>query len=79
MNMSYNYYRNSEGFRDPTAGAAIANVMREQKAKRQAMRSKENNRVRSRKRRRENRRRKRQMEAARLGRRTAYENKGDLE
>ena len=25
------YYRNSEGYRDPTAGQALANVMREQK------------------------------------------------
>ena len=29
--MSYRYYRNREGYPDPTAGAALENLMREQR------------------------------------------------
>ena len=34
--MSYRYYRNSEGYSDPTAGAAINNVVRQQRVARVA-------------------------------------------
>ena len=42
--MSYRYYRNSEGYSDPTAGEAIANIRRqERKEKRIALRKKQKN------------------------------------
>ena len=57
--MSYRYYRNSEGYPDPTAGAALGKVMREQKQARKP----EKRKHRSRERQRANRRLRRQMEA----------------
>jgi hypothetical protein len=57
--MSYRYYRNSEGYSDPTAGAALGNVMREQKKTRTVAVRKS----RSRERQRANRRLKHQREA----------------
>lgn len=57
--MSYRYYRNNEGYPDPTAGAAIGKVMREQSKQRMPTKKKS----RSRERQRANRRLKRQREA----------------
>ena len=57
--MSYRYYRNNEGYPDPTAGAAIYKVMREQSKQRKPG----NYKQRSRERQRANRRLKRQREA----------------
>ena len=37
--MSYRYYRNSEGYSDPTAGAAINNVVRQQRVARMSERN----------------------------------------
>lgn len=56
--MSYRYYRNNEGYPDPTAGAAIHKVMREQRKQRKPG----NRKQRSRERRRANRRLKHQCE-----------------
>ena len=57
--MNYRYYRNCEGYADPTAGAALGNVMREQKKTRTVAVRKS----RSRERQRANRRLKHQREA----------------
>ena len=57
--MSYRYYRNYEGYLDPTAGAAIGKVMREQSKQRMPAKKKS----RSRERQRANRRLKHQREA----------------
>ena len=57
--MNYRYYRNCEGYPDPTAGAALGNVMREQKKAQKAASRKS----RSRERQRANRRLKHQREA----------------
>lgn len=56
--MNYRYYRNNEGYPDPTAGAAINKVMREQSKQRKPG----NHKQRSRERRRANRRLKHQCE-----------------
>lgn len=57
--MSYRYYRNNEGYPDPTAGAAIGKVMREQSKQRKPG----NHKQRSRERQRANRHLKHQREA----------------
>ena len=56
--MSYGIYRNSEGYSDPTAGAAMSNILRNQNQQKKAVGKK----PRSRERQRANRRLKRRME-----------------
>ena len=57
--MSYGIYRNNEGYSDPTAGAAMSNILRNQNQQKKVIGKKS----RSRERQRANRRLKRRMEA----------------
>ena len=66
--MSYRYYRNREGYPDPTAGAALENLMREQR-KQTAVK---NRNIHGKERRRANRR----MKNQRTGTTAVYQNNG---
>ena len=57
--MSYGIYRNNEGYSDPTAGAAMSNILRNQNQQKKVIAKK----PRSRERQRANRRLKRRMDA----------------
>lgn len=44
--MSYGIYRNCEGYSDPTAGAAMSNILRKERSDRRKVKRRENRRLR---------------------------------